>query len=75
MFWICLLYTSKDGAYADALSTAAYIKGFTGCLEMLNNAISEGKIEGAVLVNNRSNVLVLGNVSFQITNSDFSMYQ
>lgn len=66
---------SKDGAYADALSTAAYVKGFTGCLEMLNNAISEGKIEGAVLVNNRSKVLVLGNVSFQITNSDFSMYQ
>ena len=69
---ISVTIVSADGVYADAFSTAVFVKGLEGSVDMLNTAIQNGYITGAVLINSRCKVYVMGDISFQLTNSNFS---
>lgn len=69
---ISVTVVSPDGVYADALSTAVFVKGLDQSVFMLETAIENGWITGAVVIDHYCKVYVFGDISFRLTSSDFS---
>lgn len=64
---------SEDGAFADALSTAIVVLGYENCSYYISKAVNEGKIQGAIVVNNNCKVKTYGTINFNLTSENFML--